>query len=422
MLMSFHEWKSWYHSLHGSVKWFIILVILRPVIDNFYYLKEISPFLSPLYLVGILTPVLALWTISKYKKPNYSQLDTITAVYSVCVLFSCFWLLVRDTFSFEALEFSLKLSFPVYVYFFSRRLIRSKQDLHGVFQTFLYSSLVVAGIFLYELIFNPINVVMSRGMERFQGTYADSMNYAVYLTCALMIVCYAFLEKGSVYSPAKRIIPLLVVLIIGTLMLFNINHTASYAVSFAILILFLLHSLKANIGVGLIFSVAILGIVYVFGHETIDEKIKPLIETDMQVYEGEKENEALLHGRVGRWQTFLGVFFEQSTIVQFIGLPAGMDKPYMYISKGSHNDFVRTLMFTGFIGLIVYMIFLGNLTTRILRHRAAGHFLGLAAMSILVLYSISTTPLLYQPMMYVLLPVFCMYALPVSVLDKSGKK
>jgi O-Antigen ligase len=397
-------------------------VLIRPVIDNFYYLKEVSPFLSPLYIVGVLTPLLAIWTISRYNKPNYSRLDTFIGIYSVLILLSCTFLLIRDTFSFDAIEYTLKLSFPVYVYYFSRRLIRSKEDLHGLLQTFLYSAMVVGGIFLYELIFNPINVVYSRGMERFQGSYADSMNYAVYMTCSMLIVCYAFLAKADSYSFNKRVIPLAIVIVISTLMLFNINHTASYAVVFAILLLFLLHSLRANIGVGIIFTCATLGIIYTFGYETIDEKIKPLIETDIQVVEGEKGNEALFHGRVGRWQNFLGVFFEQSTPVQFIGLPSGMDKPYMYISKGSHNDFVRTLLFTGFLGLIIYLVILGNLFFRIIKYSTPGHFMGLAALAILVLYSISTTPLLYQPMMYVLFPIFCIYALPLHVLEqKAGR-
>ncbi|HEX5003120.1 MAG TPA: hypothetical protein VFW78_11545, partial [Bacteroidia bacterium] len=80
--MSFRQWRRWYSGLHSSVKWFIVLVILRPVIDNFYYLKTVSPFLSPLYLVGVLTPLLALWTIFKIKKPNYSKLDTLVGYYS----------------------------------------------------------------------------------------------------------------------------------------------------------------------------------------------------------------------------------------------------------------------------------------------------------------------------------------------------
>ncbi|HEX5002654.1 MAG TPA: hypothetical protein VFW78_09150, partial [Bacteroidia bacterium] len=327
------------------------------------------------------------------------------------------FLLVRDTFSFDALEYTLKLSFPVYIYYFSRRLIRSKTDLHGVFQTFLYSSLVVAAIFMFELVFHPINVVYSRGLERFQGSYADSMNYAVYLTCSLAIVCYAFLEKQSVYSFSKRVTPVLIVVVLGTLMLFNINHTASYGVVGTTLLLFLLHSLRSNVGAGIAFSIALMAIIYVFGHETIDEKIRPLVETDIKVYEGEKDNEALLHGRVGRWENFLGVFFDQGIVAQFIGLPSEMAKPYMYISKGSHNDFVRTLMFTGFLGLLAYLFVLSSLFVRVTSHKTPAQFLGLSSLAILCLYSISTTPLLYQPMMYVLLPVFCLFTLPAPIID-----
>ena len=58
---------------------------------------------------------------------------------------------------------------PIYLFFFLRLLIRSQRDLDGVLQTFLYSSIFVVGVFLFELIVNPIKVLKTRDLERIQG-------------------------------------------------------------------------------------------------------------------------------------------------------------------------------------------------------------------------------------------------------------
>ncbi|MDQ3051129.1 MAG: hypothetical protein M3Q95_09620 [Bacteroidota bacterium] len=419
MLISFKNWKIWLNDLPWSLKWFVILMLIRPIVDNFYYLKEISPLFSPLYIVGVATPLLALYTIFKLPKPNYSRLDTYMGVFSVLITISCLALLISDAFSLNAIEFTLKFSFPFIMYFFCRRLIRSKNDLHGIFQTFIYSTFFVITIFCYELIFDPINIQISRGLERFQGSYADVMNYAIYMTGGILVVCYSFINKSIVGHETgfKRFLPLLIALFLGILLLFNIHHTASYVVFIALLILFLLHTLKANFGYGLLFVVAISGLIYMNGTASFDEKIKPLIQTDISVYEGEKDNEQLLHGRMGRWMRFYDHFNSQNSFVQLFGLPLGMDNPYIYIGKGSHNDFVRTTMFNGYLGLIIYILIILNLLSRITGYLLPMRFLGFGALSIILLFSISTTPLLYAPLMYLLLPVFAMLALPKQVMD-----
>lgn len=422
MLMTFSEWRTWFKELPNVVKWFVIIVLLRPLFDNFYYLKEVSVFISPNYIIGVLTPVLAFYSIQRLKKPNYSRLDTYMYIFSAVTGLACGALLLSDAFSFDSIEFSLKLGFTCYMYFFSRRLIRSKEDLHGVMQTFMYSSLIVVVVFSYELIFNPINIQISRGLERFQGNYADVMNYAIYMTISLLILCYTFLRKDIPVSNTKKTILLAFAAVFSVLILFNIHHTASYGVVLAIIILFLIYNFRRNAVIGLAVFFSIVSIIYFIGSETIDEKVMPLIETDIKVYEGEKDNQVLLHGRVGRWMSFIDYFMQQNSIAQFFGLPLGFDNPYMYISKGSHNDYVRTLMSVGYIGLLMYILIIINIVFRILRYKVEFQFLGLTSVSILVLYSISTTPLLYPPLMYILLPVFSMLALPRQVMDSPNEK
>ncbi len=422
MLMTFSDWRAWVRDLPISIRWFVFLVLLRPIIDNFYYLKEFSPFLSPNYIVGVLTPFFAIYAAVVMKKPNYSRLDTYMGIFSLITGISCAALLVSDAFSLDAIEFSLKMGFMCYMYFFTRTLIHSKRDLYGVLQSFIYSTIFVVLSFGYEIVFQPINVQISRGFERFQGNFSDVMNYAIYMSVGLLIFCYAFLVKDSPATATKKTSLLAFAFIVSVAILFNIHHTASYAVVGFIMILFLFYNFRRNAIFGLAFIGMAAGMIYFLGQDAIDEKVMPLIETDIKVYEGEKDNDMLFHGRVGRWNSFLDYFFEKNTFVQFFGLPLSLNVPYMYISKGSHNDFIRILMSIGFIGLFLYIMLLLNVGVRLLRYSMSMQFLGVGALAIIALYSISTTPLLYPPLMYVFILIMCMLALPVEAMKEKNEQ
>ena len=76
--MSFKEWREWYKSLHWTRQWFVILNLIRPITDNFYELKQVSIVLSPLYIIGGLTPifVVASMTNKHFERSQPSALDT----------------------------------------------------------------------------------------------------------------------------------------------------------------------------------------------------------------------------------------------------------------------------------------------------------------------------------------------------------
>ncbi|MBL0340956.1 MAG: hypothetical protein IPP71_08525 [Bacteroidetes bacterium] len=286
------------------------------------------------------------------------------------------------------------------------------------FKLFIYSTLVVVIVFTYEMILGPINVQISRGLERYQGNYSDVMNYALYAGISLLIGFYAFMEKPKSVPPTKLTILLSITLLYAILILFNIHHTATWAVISALIVLFLLYNLKANLGIGIAVLFVAAVAVAALGPDSLEEKVAPLVETDIKVYEGEKENEQLLHGRVGRWMNFLDFFNSKNSFVQLFGLPLGMDHPYSYISKGSHNDFLRTLMFTGYLGVLTYVFILINLLIRISSQSITASVRGFGIMRMQLLYSISTTPLLYPILLYILMPILSYLALPSQLKQK----
>lgn len=412
--MTFKEWKYWLGSLPWQLRWFVILVLIRPVVDNFYYLKNISPFLSPLYIVGILTPVLCVTAILLYRKKDRSVIDILFIVWTLLISVSLLFMFLNDPTSKTFLEYFLKLSMPVYLYFFLRLLIRSRHDLDGVLQTFVYSSFFVIGVFLFEIFVNPIKVLKTRDLERIQGYYGDVLNYAIYVSQGFLIMCYFYFRRKGVQTSSVRTRNLVLTIILCIACLFKISHTASYIVFIAILALFILFNLKTNRTAGFAFVIVIMLVAYFFGGEAIQKKIAPLVKTDIAVYEGKKKSERLLHGRVGRWKDMLEQYSGFPVAAQFFGMPLTLTDSYAEVSTGAHNDFVRILFFTGILGLGVYLMILFKLFSRFKYLDPPHHFLALGAFAILFLYSISTCPTLYAPMLYIILSVFCYLSLPQS--------
>ena len=71
---------------------------------------------------------------------------------------------------------------------------------------------------------------------------------------------------------------------------------------------------------------------------------------------GKKSEERLLHGRVGRWKAMLEQFSGFPVAAQFFGMPLTLEDSYAEVSTGAHNDFVRILFFTGYTGVVIYLI------------------------------------------------------------------
>lgn len=392
------------------------MVLVRPLIDNLYFLKEVSPLFSPPYLVGVLTPVVCVAAIASYKSPPFDSASKTFTAWSALLLVGAMLLFFNDPLSLLSFEFVLKITMPAYLFFFLRILIRSRRDLHGVLNSFLYSAAFVALILLFEIFINPISIEESRGLERIQGSFGDVVSYGMYIVFSTAIAGYYFFSRQHEVSVRKLTWLAAMVALISLLGLVNIHHTATYSIFLMLIGLFFLFNFKTShrgVGLGILLAVG-LGIA-VFGSELIYEKITPLVETDLAVYQGEKDSDQLFHGRMGRWRFMLNNFFLEGAHVQLFGLPLTFENVYAYIGIGPHNDLVRILFATGFLGLFLYMRFLVLVFFRKRILGLAQQFLLYSTMASLLFYSISITPTFYAPFLYFALSVFVFVLLPKSV-------
>ncbi len=133
-MMSFTEWRLWYKSQHITAKWFILLLVFRPLLDNFYFLKEISPLLSPLYWIGVLTPVFIIWSfLSRSFKPKYKAPigDLLFGTFGLVIIVNSL-LLLFNNYSMKILGDIIKYITPVFLFFYVRHIITTKKDFEGL--------------------------------------------------------------------------------------------------------------------------------------------------------------------------------------------------------------------------------------------------------------------------------------------------
>ena len=394
-------------------------MVFRPVIDNLYFLKQVSPILSPPYIVGVLTPLACILAFANYRFPKFNLADKAFLYWSFTVLFSTLMLLFYDPFSLLSIEFVLKLTMPVYIYFFLRLFITDLRDLHGVLQSFLYAGIFVGILLIYEVFINPIRIEESRGMERIQGNFGDVVSYGMFITFAVIVASYFYFARQHVVAQRGRLMVLVPVVVVALLGLVNIHHTASYTVFILLLALFLLFNFRSK-NTSLAMSIIFVSGLFIafWGPQFIDEQISPLVETDLQVYSGVQDSDRLLHGRVGRWRMMLNMFSAESVPVQFFGYPLKFDYVYQFIGIGSHNDFIRMLFCTGIVGLFLYVFMLVRFWMRRIFLGIAQRYLLVSTFVALLFYSISVTPTFYAPFMYFVLAVFAYASLPGDKLTK----
>jgi O-antigen ligase len=238
------------------------------------------------------------------------------------------------------------------------------------------------------------------------------VNYGIYLMQGFLVTAYFHFRRPSGESDKKSLLRVGFAVLMATAILMNIHHAATLGIFSTLLLLFLWHERHRRPGlVGFLSILIVAGTLY-YGQNFLRKEVIPLVEEEIEVIQGRAETGKLLHGRVNRWQHMWERFSAEGPWVLFFGYSMGDGYPYQMISAGAHNDYVRILFFTGFFGLAIYLGILRGIFKRIRTLERSHRFLATGGLLILIFFSITTTPTMYPPMLYVLYSIFAFAALP----------
>ncbi len=418
--MNLKEWWKWIRELHFSKKWFVILILIRPLVDNFYDLKDISALTSPLYIVGILTPFFILFSALSPSMPRSTSsfIDIPIFIWMLFLFFNCF-VYYTTALSVVALGEVIKYITPLLLMLYSKRFIQSKRDLDGILTTFLIACSFPLGLLIWESIFNPIAVeYVSEGRgggARIRGGYADIMNYAIYIIGFFIIGGYYFLcsvyrkREGGIKISVAWLAAILVLTFFG---LTQIKHVSTYSVFFAILLYLIIHNLRNAQGIAFIGGLMLIVLPF-FAKQIYVSQIDPLIHKEILVAEGETASEGALNGRMSRWEKYFAIWEQMPTINHFIGISsANFKETDIMIGGGMHSDYVRNLFLCGIIGMLFYVLFNAGILATYFQFQLPEKFLILSTVTAMLLWSVSTVPELYAPLLYFVYPIYAYAILP----------
>jgi hypothetical protein len=357
--MNYRTWRLWFRSKPISFKWLILIILIRPIINAFWDVKDAVLNVSPLMIVGIGVPLLmAFFTLTRQLPPvKYGVTDRYFFVWFAFLSINALLFLNENT-SIVVFGIALKLMMPVYMYFYLRRFITSKEDLQGILTAMLYSLVFPALALLYEIFFHPFSIVETRGIVRYEGFYADALSYGTYFIGLLFISCYFWLIKNrdSFFGRGQLGLFLFMLGISATGML-RVNHTTSYGVFIAIVLIFFLFLSAQRMRNLIVFPILLLLAFFVI-QEEVEKNFFTLIQGELAVLRGEKDSIYAFHGRMSRWTELWGNFEDYSIIGQLFGLPVdGLTSSR--IITGTHNDFLRLIFLTGYVGFFSYSMTFG---------------------------------------------------------------
>jgi hypothetical protein len=402
--MRFKVWFSWVRSLPWKYKWFVILVLIRPVIDQYYELKHIAPVLSPLYWAGILTLLFSIFVILRIKTDRSG-----TRPYRIFMLWSILYIFaiimnftLKNSWNIEVVANIMKDITVVFLFFFLTRFVRTDRELVGIITTFLYSCFII------------IILIIKSGNFKITGLYDTVQNIAFYISLGYVANTYLYL-KGTSYGKRglwKYFLGLSIVLV----SFISLQHIATIAIVVVITFIFLYFSRKISLVAMISSTVFILIFWSLFGNLMVEDYVAPQLTTEIKAFQGEKQSARMFHGRMSRWEVFIPMFFNLNPVAVGFGSPYAVESDFDFLLHSNiHNDYFRIMLVSGVIGLMIYLyyLFLIFLQTRYLK--TAEKFLVMSSLAVILMYSITAYPTIYTSVMYVTLSVFAFALRPLYI-------
>lgn len=398
--MRFRDWKLWFKTSPIVLKWFIVVILFRPLIDGLWDVKVFS--VSPLEILGVLVYFCIVFSlfINKRKLKYFSSLDIFISIFSYLLLINLIFILFFEP-TMLTLGTVLKFYLPFFLYLYLRKISISSIDFIGILQTSLIASVIPFGIFVYELLTGGINPQYYKDIVILRGIYADMFYYSITLFLALIITFHFYLKN---LKKRKNIYSKLLVLIIsiGVIMLLKIDHKLSNIVFGILLLIIIKTSLRySNILTKLLI---ITTVVFVLseGLYVINQFYIATVQTELNIFSGEVDIRRAFHGRASRWERYFDNWSMLNPVYQIFGIGlSNINRAGIMVSGGMHSDYVRILFGTGVFGLSVYLIFLTKLFFyRVKNEYALNQFIVLIT-TLVILFSVTSMPINYQPLMYI---------------------
>ncbi|MFC2175553.1 O-antigen ligase family protein [Bacteroidota bacterium] len=371
-------------------------MLLRPIIDVFWFLKETSLF-SPLQLAGLLTFFFS--AVFGFKLPSSKKggIPIEFSLFSGLLLVNLF-LISAEVWTAGSWIAFVRFSTPIALFIYLLKVMKNESRFLGFVYTFLASSIFPLSMLYYEAIFDPITQVPlseSRGGGfRLTGLYADLFNYMSYVIGDFFLLSYLFVRLLS--KPKSKqvgILKIAAVLLLAIVGLIGLKHQASWIVFLFILVSVVVNGFRhARVKQYLL----VIGIpALLITPVVILPTLERLFSKELNAYSGEADSNRTLNGRFIRWERYFDLWVDIPLVPKLTGVSFSKldEKKKMAMTGGGmHSDYVRFLFATGIIGLISLLLFYFRVLLERKNFRKSEKFFITTSVGIMCLYGVTSNP------------------------------
>ncbi len=338
--------------VNSPLKAFYLIVATKSIIDATWNTR-VGP-ISLISVEGIIMPILYFNLFWNREIPKYWKHTgwLLFISLSTGVIFGLF---IKPESVLETIIKNLNILLG---FFLIPSLIRSKED----FRRFLIA-LMIGGIFPIAVsIYQSITGVhwverYTVGMLRYDGLYHDSFPvrfYGTFTIFAALIYIIYFREQRKLY----RFLPM-ILMIAALFSIYKVFSKAAVVIALAWVVLALLFS-RRKLRVFLLIALIGLTFVLIVGDE-ITDTTEQLFSKEIGYRTGDvKDARFMLSGRGYQWEDYFDFWKnDQKVLYQFLG--DGLSRP-------AHNEYLRILLASGIIGIILYGLFLIRIGFLIIRY------------------------------------------------------
>jgi O-antigen ligase len=224
------------------------------------------------------------------------------------------------------------------------------------------------------------------GLTRHVGIYHNAMNFKHYgyMTISSILLYWRYFSRRSFVTSLLWPGYILACLVV-------IHKCYSKAAYFTLGMWFFIWLLYHKKYLVLLISVMVVLIVGLASGNRIFKEIEMVYSKETAVLEGEAAVDKMFSGRVGGWKRHLERFSEAPLLNQLFGIPKSWG--------GGHNDYLRSLMASGFFGLMSYLLLLSSigikLVVNFLKHRSSLSLMGLLIYLAWMVDTVGSIPGLY---------------------------
>ena len=339
---------------------------LKPIIDMFWWTKG-EGLLSPLFIVGVAVPALAMLRLPKVARPRLPLVEDrfVLAYLGSLVLLTLVKIISAPQYLVNSLDNITRVLSVTSFYFIGKYYFPTEEDRRRLFKVLVLAAVVPFGLTLGQQALGwnltKWNEVSEPGMEtglesafyitarhdvqRISGVYEGIYTLAFLGVFTGLMLLAAHLAKDFRFRPSFY----LLMLTSGYFAYFTYSRSAWVSFGVAAILYFLLRRERLRV---------LLVIGFFLGMYLAIETVRFRFEDELGYFMGEREFRAFGYGRGGLWVEALDLFQGRELVHQLVGT---------YGQGNPENQFLNVLFFFGLLGLVIFLSMLIYMSSRLLR-------------------------------------------------------